>query len=575
MTLLARRSLVLATLLVAAATATGCGPGDDDGGPGPSDCAANLVPGDLVITEVMANPMGDDSGNEWFELYNAGSQAIDLSGVVLVVSKADGSAEKTHPMVEVVLQPGDYLVAGDILPELKPAWVDYGYANALGGLVNGGGLIAIRCDDAEIDSFEYPEAPGSDGGVTTILDGNVAPDHLANDEAANLCASTVAFAGATGVTGSPGEANEACNVVVPGTCLDGGASRATVPPVLGDLVISEFMPGPDVVSDTEGEWFEVYVAATVDLNGVVAGRTVGTPQASISSPDCVTAAAGSYVLFARNADGAMNGGLPEVDATFNFSLVGGTVDSPGSIFVGLGDEVLDQVSWTTSETGASTALKADQLDPVANDVAANYVTCEAAYGADGNTGTPGAANDTCATPEGMCNDGGTFRAIVAPTAGQLRITEALADPASTGTDTAQEWFEIRATAAFDLNGVGFNEDAADTVALTLSSVDCIEMADGDVRLFARNAIAPPDVGNNGGLPTPDFLFSFSLNNSNTGRLFASVGGAVIETFIYDADDGNSFQLDPGGTTLCLTPETVPYGTAANLGTPRAVNPACP
>jgi hypothetical protein len=238
-------------------------------------CGGGLVAGDLVLSEVMANPAGDDAGGEWFEIYNASTSVLDLSGVTLAVSKVDGADEKLHVMTELVAQPGDYLVVGDVLTDLKPAWVDYGYGNDLGTLVNGGGLISIQCDGDSIDDLEYPEAD-AEGGVSTILDGNIVPDQLANDEASNLCSSTAAFADASSVIGSPGEANEACNVVVPGTCLEDGTARAVVSPAPGDLVISEVMADPSGAV-TGKEWFEVYVASAVDLNGVVAGLAGGSP----------------------------------------------------------------------------------------------------------------------------------------------------------------------------------------------------------------------------------------------------------------------------------------------------------
>ena len=60
--------------LLAALLPLGC-PNDDvtpDDEAGPS-----LLPGDLVITEVMANPDGVDDGKEWFEIHNASGAAID------------------------------------------------------------------------------------------------------------------------------------------------------------------------------------------------------------------------------------------------------------------------------------------------------------------------------------------------------------------------------------------------------------------------------------------------------------------------------------------------------------------
>ena len=58
-----------------------------------------------------------------------------------------------------------------------------------------------------------------------------------------------------------------CGIVPEGQCLvDGTSARDKVPPVLGELVISEFMANPKKVDDTAGEWFEVF--ATADVLGL-------------------------------------------------------------------------------------------------------------------------------------------------------------------------------------------------------------------------------------------------------------------------------------------------------------------
>src|SRR5690606_24706972 len=151
------------------------------------------------------------------------------------------SAEKRYVVDGLEIEAGDYAVLGDVLPELRPAWIDHGYGNTLGSLVNGGGIVALSCGGTEIDRMAYPAAEGANGGATRILGGRRVPDHLADDAAANLCVSAAASGVAAGVVGSPGEANEVCAVVVPGTCLEDGAPRPVESPQPGDLIISEIM----------------------------------------------------------------------------------------------------------------------------------------------------------------------------------------------------------------------------------------------------------------------------------------------------------------------------------------------
>src|SRR5262249_54842081 len=236
-----------------------------------------------------------------------------------------------------------------------------------------------------------------------------------------------------GDDGSPGAPNEACPIVVPaGKCLDGTTLRDLVVPQPGDLVISEIMPDPNAVADGAGEWFEVTVKKDVDVNGLEAGTTAGTPQMTISDTTCRRRAAGSRLVFAHGTDAGTNGGLPAPEATFTFGLA----NTGGSLFVGVGGALLDQVTWTSSIEGAARSLDPGKLDPTANDDAAAWCPATTAYGS-GDLGTPGAPNPACLAAN-QCLDNGTPRAIVAPGAGDLVISEVLAGQ----TDASKDWFEV-------------------------------------------------------------------------------------------------------------------------------------
>ncbi|HWU86057.1 MAG TPA: hypothetical protein VN253_02230 [Kofleriaceae bacterium] len=160
------------------------------------------------------------------------------------------------------------------------------------------------------------------------------------------------------------------------------------------------------------------------------------------------------------------------------------------------------------------------------------------------------------------------------------ITEFLANPAGTGTDATQEWFEIAnlGNTAFDLNGLGLKGSAA-TVNV-ISAAECKRVGPGRFALFAHNT----DPAQNGGLPAVDATFSFALAQSN-GSLSVLDGTKVLDaiTWTDGIQDGASKELQPSQTTstanddpanFCDAVPTQIYGTAANFGTPKAVN-ACP
>ena len=533
----------------------------DDGGGSSGECTGTILPGDLVITEVMANPAGTDTGQEWFEIYNATSEAIDLDGMLLAYHKVDDSEVNGHPIRDLVIEPGDYLVVGGVDSELKPDYVDYGFGNDLGSFINGGAVLQLKCGDEVIDETTYPDAE-SDDGVAFGLDGNVAPNSVANDAVSNFGPATVEFAASS--FGSPGESNEPCNLVVPGMCSQAGSMRETVPPAAGDIVISEFLADSDG-SDTGKEWFEIYVAREVDLNGLVAGVEAGKPKVSIDSPECVTVPAQSYFLFAASDDMLLNGGMDNVDQTFNFTLKNGTTTTgDGLIFVGIGETVLDQVTYADSTEAQATALDPALLDPAANDDPANFFACEAPYGDETNRGTPRASNSTCSF-SGMCKDGETFRAVRAPAEGDIRISETLANPSGTGTDAVQEWFEVEARADFDLNGLAFGDhEDGTTVSFTVEGTDCVAVNDGDFVLFAHGM---------GDLPrAPEVVIpsGFALDNSN-GNLFVLSRGIQLHALPYEtARDGLARALNPAGDEICDAEEVYAGG---NSGSPGEANPA--
>jgi hypothetical protein len=535
------------------------------GGDGPIDgdrkCESNLLLGDLVITEVMANPEGDDDGNEYFEIYNATSNVIDLAGVVLEKAGVDGSKAKQHIMSSTILQPGTYMALGGVLPEFRAPYIGYGYAADLGSMTNSGGQLALYCQDTEIDRVFYGEATS---GHSQGLDGVLTPDHIANDDLANFCDATTEFA--TGAFGSPGVANEPCSIVEQTTCMDNGTERDVVQPTVGQLVITEFMANPSIADDAVGEWFEVMATADFDLNGLVAGTDPNDPKVNLVNENCLSVTSGDHIVFARSEDSAANGGLPGVDHTFSFGLVNGG----SSLFVGVGDTVIDQITWTGSSAGASTALDADQLNATANDDEANWCDGKSSYG-DGDLGSPGQTNPLCDS-SGMCMDGPTMRATVPPLAADVTITEFMPNP-DVVTDANGEWFEVHFAADADLNGLQLGKDIGPPLnpTVTLSDANCLSVAADTYVVFARNI----DPLENGGLPqTNIFLANIPLTNGGDS-IFVAIADTLLDSVTYNASTaGASTQIDSVGATCNGTDV---YGEVANnnLGTPGAANNTCP
>jgi hypothetical protein len=558
-----------------------CGPADHEGA-----CKDTLIAGDLVLTEVFADYQapgggtGTDEGKEWIEIYNASGRPVELRGLTVVHGRPDGSKQKLHVIDDVTIAPGQFFTMGNAVQDLLPPYIDYGYSDDLGDLFNTeGGKIDLRCGESQIDSALYQSVRS---GRSRQLSAAQPPDFTLNDMAENWCeAAGTQFEPEN--YGTPGQDND-CTPVIVGQCSEGGAVRETVGPGPGDLVITEVMPNPSAVSDTVGDWFEARVMRDLDLNGVGldrAGDTTAKPDL-IEAADCLRVTAGAHVVFARSGDPLVNGALT-AHGTFRFALVTGSATSPGDVRILNGSTIVDAVTWTSSRTGRSLSLDPDFANHTSNDDAGNFCDGATVYYSSGmgmDFGTPGKVNAQCPLlpGPGQCLDNGTPRAIAKPVAGKLVITEFLANPAGTGSDDSQEWFEIAntGTAAFDLNGLTLKST---TSMNTISSAECKSVAPGGFALLAHGT----DPATNGMLPAVDATFSFALVQSN-GSLSVLDGATVLDTIRWTTGilDGASRQLPPGMTTttanddpdvFCNALPTQMYGSAANLGTPKAVN-AC-
>jgi hypothetical protein len=574
-------------LACAAVLLAACGP---DGTTGP--CKDHLLPGDLVITEVFADyaapagGTGTDDGKEWFEIYNNADRPLSLEGLTIVHSRPDGSRPATHAMADITIAPGQYLTLGNSTADLVPAYVDYGYSADLGDLYNtGGGKLVLKCGDQDIDSAIYDTVKS---GHSRQLTNSGPPDYTLNDDPANWCeAHDTEFEASN--FGTPGQDND-CAPVVAGACADNGVMRPVVPPAAGELVITEVMPSPSKVSDTVGEWFEAKALASFDLNGLGLDRAGDSSKAiTIESPSCLHVDAGQYVVFAKSLDPAMNGGVPGAVATFGFSMVAGSQTSPGDVQIVVGTTVIDAIAWTKSSTGKALQLDPDLTDAISNDNSSNFCDAATTYGL-GDFGTPGADNGQCTMlpPAGMCDDGGTLRAIVKPAMGDLVITEIMPNPV-VETTAGQEWFEITniGSTAFDLNGLAVDR-ANDTRAPdVVNSAACLSVAPGEFAVFARSA----DPTKNAMLPTPASTFGFAMPNTNAEVQVVDPATCATTspyacTTVYDSvpyttsTDGVSAQLKPGMFTTLdndnpanFCPAVTGYGDMTNKGTPKAAN-AC-
>ncbi|NOZ00660.1 MAG: hypothetical protein GXP54_02065 [Deltaproteobacteria bacterium] len=227
--------------------------------------------------------------------------------------------------------------------------------------------------------------------------------------------------------------------------VSGGLSTHSSPlegdpctPPTSEIVITEFMANPDVVSDAYGEWIELHNpgASDVDITGWVlaesgANKHQFTSANTLPVPGPLVVPAGGYVLLCRNGDPLLNGGLA-CDYQYSNYVLTNTGDEiilfdgdPGPSWPPDADpavSMIDAIIFTgTVPSGASVALRHPFLEtedppntlvmPASpNDpnswVGMNYGVSTTSYDPN-NEGTPGAKNvDVWSEQEvAECSDG--------------------------------------------------------------------------------------------------------------------------------------------------------------------------
>ena len=162
----------------------------------------------------------------------------------------------------------------------------------------------------------------------------------------------------------------------------------------GDLIITELMQNPASVSDSNGEWFEIYNKTSEDIN--LLGLVLTDPADSVTVDQVVYIPAGGYAVLGNNADINTNGG---VAVDYEYSSL--SLNNSGDQFLSIGNASgdLDVVTWGDSlsmyaPNGSSMTLSIDAYSDTDNDDKLYW--CESVTSmSSGDNGTPGAENESC------------------------------------------------------------------------------------------------------------------------------------------------------------------------------------
>jgi hypothetical protein len=170
----------------------------------PDKSSAQVFPGDLVITEYMADPVAvTDANGEWIEIFNASNNDIELNGFYI----SDGGAD-TLQLVSassLIVPPGGYFVLGTNSNIAANGGVSTNYT--MGGFTvnnNTGSLIITDSLFNVIDEISYnTTTPGKSNSLDPFY-----YDAISNDNQQNWCEANVIYG--AGDFGTPGANNPSC-----------------------------------------------------------------------------------------------------------------------------------------------------------------------------------------------------------------------------------------------------------------------------------------------------------------------------------------------------------------------------
>ena len=156
-------------------------------------------------------------------------------------------------------------------------------------------------------------------------------------------------------------------------------SNATI---ISELYITEVMANPSQVSDSNGEWFELYnpTNEAVSLNGITLSDN-GANSHLINNPAPLLVDPGQYFVLGKNANELTNGGY-SVDYQYSGFTLGNTDDE--IILSDLEGNILSLLY----ENGFVTDGKSSELIPTTTSFSHYSITESFTYGL-GDYGTPG------------------------------------------------------------------------------------------------------------------------------------------------------------------------------------------
>ena len=358
-------------------------PGQDNNAP-PETCGG--PESGIKVNEFNADPDGSDAGNEWVELYHAGTEVIDLTAWSLQTATSGWST--AHTFESGTFSPGEFLVVGGEFV----AEADVVMTGSLGNASsNSDGVRLLDCLGFASDTVVYggpndDELMDDSGAIATSLAPSPpSPGSLQRlEDGYDTDQSALDFGLQTEPT--PGSSNPALEPVI---CV----------PSNGDIVLNEFVPDPEGADgDAMAEFVELYNRGSEDLS--VAGWGVDVAASEFTNipafviPGGVIIEAGGYFVIGDS-------NVENADVVFPLSLGNASSSADGLRLIDCEGSPVDSVIYGDDNPDGLIDDKGDVATPSIKP-GENQALGRAEDGVDTNApedwvvfaiATPGAANE--------------------------------------------------------------------------------------------------------------------------------------------------------------------------------------
>jgi hypothetical protein len=482
----------------------------------------------ILISEFMADPkIAADAQGEWFELYNAGSESVNLRGWRVVDLGSDAHIITT----DLVVPPDAYVVLARNGDPAANGGVPASYVYTGLTLANTTDtLILLAPNGSEVDRVQWSSA------FLPVAAGK-SWERLLPASPQTWLLAAAPWPGSAGDWGSPGAALMLPTPTATETTIPLPSATPTVAPTLGlppAILFSEFLANPQAVGDAQGEWFELYNAGSESVN-LRGWRIVDLGSDAHAIVADLVVPPGTYVVLARNGDPAANGGvIPQ----YIYSGINLANTTDALILLAPGGSEVDRVQWSSAFLPVAAGKSWERLLPASPQT---WLLAAAPWpGSAGNWGSPGVAL-MLPTPTPTATETPIPPPIATPTITPtfgaqpaILFSEFLADPQAVG-DAQGEWFELynASSESVNLRGWRIVDLGSDAHAIVADLV----VPPGAYVVLARNS----DPAVNGGVPVNYVYAGLTLANTADALILLAPSGSEVDRLVW----GEQQRIIPG------------------------------